>query len=77
MSGPRLSRKCLKFTVEQADEWLDDMRVYLIFNSISVISGQWIGDNEMLYALKPLLRMKMFPNPVGLEPVIGRSAGLR
>ena len=28
--------------------WMDDLRFYVLFNSISVISGQWVGDNERL-----------------------------
>ena len=30
------------------DEWMDDLRVYVLFNSISVISGQYLNDNERL-----------------------------
>ena len=28
--------------------WMDDMRFYVLFNSISVISGLWKVDNERL-----------------------------
>ena len=33
----------------------------VLFNSISVISGRWVGDNERLYAMEPRLRLKRFP----------------
>ena len=32
---------------------MDDMRFYVLFNSISVISGRWADDNEKLCALEP------------------------
>ena len=32
------------------DGWMDDLRFYVLFNSISVISGRSLGDNEMLCA---------------------------
>ena len=34
------------------DGWMDDMRFYVLFNSISVISGRWKVDNERLCAMK-------------------------
>ena len=30
--------------------WVDDLRFYVLFNSISVISGQCLDDNERLCA---------------------------
>ena len=36
------------------DGWMDDMSFYVHFNSISVISGRWAGDNERLCAIEPL-----------------------
>ena len=38
------------------DKWMDDLRFYALFNSISVVSGQWEGDNEKLCAMEPCLR---------------------
>ena len=32
---------------------MDDLQFYLLLNSILVISGQWVGDNERLCAVKP------------------------
>ena len=29
---------------------MDDLRFYVLFNSISVISGRWVDDNERLCA---------------------------
>ena len=40
------------------------------FNSISVISGQWEGDNERLRAMEPHLQLERFPTAGGLEPKI-------
>ena len=37
---------------------MDDLRFYVLFNSISVISGRWAGDNERLCAMEPRLRLK-------------------
>ena len=36
---------------------MDDWQLYILFNSISVISGQWDGENESLCAMLPLLRL--------------------
>ena len=33
------------------DRWMDDLQFYALFNSISVMSGQWEGDNERFYAM--------------------------
>ena len=40
--------------------WMDDLRFYVLFNSISVISGQWEVDNERLCAMELHLRLKRF-----------------
>ena len=32
--------------------WMDDLRFYALFNSISVISGRWVDDNEKLCAVE-------------------------
>ena len=31
---------------------MDDLRFYVLFNNISVISGKWVGDNERLCAME-------------------------
>ena len=43
------------FTFKQAfdrwiDEWMDDLRFYVLFNSILIIFGRWVDDNETLCA---------------------------
>ena len=43
--------------------WMNDLRFYVLFNSTSVISGRWAGDNEMLCVMEPRLRFGRF----GLE----------
>ena len=34
--------------------WMDDLRFYVLFNSVSVISGRWADDNERLCAMEPV-----------------------
>ena len=46
---------------------MGDLR-YVLFNSISVISGRWAGDNERLCAMEPRLRLNKSPSQTGLEP---------
>ena len=36
--------------------WMDDLRFYVVFNSISVISGRCLDDNERLSAMELRLR---------------------
>ena len=48
--------------------WMDDLRFYILFNSISVISRRWADDNERLCAMKTLLRLKRSPPQAGLDP---------
>ena len=42
------------------DGWMDDLRFYVLFNSISVISRRCWDDNERLCAMEIRLRMKRF-----------------
>ena len=42
----------------------DNLRFYVLFNSISVISGRRTGDNERLCAMERRLRLKRFPQTV-------------
>ena len=44
----------------QNNEWMDDLRFYVLFNSNSVISGRWAGDNERLCAIEPRLWLRRF-----------------
>ena len=43
------------------DGWMDDLRFYVLFNSISVILRQWEVDNERLCAMELHLRLKISP----------------
>ena len=52
--------------------WMDDLRIYVLFNSISVISGQWADDNIRLCAmeLREILEqkfMKVFEKYKGIK----------
>ena len=40
--------------------WMDDLQIYVLFNSTSVISGQWEVDNERLCAMELHLRLRRF-----------------
>ena len=40
--------------------WMDDLRFYVLFNSISVISGRCMDDNERLCAMEVRLRLRRF-----------------
>ena len=42
------------------DGWMDDLRLYVLFNNISVMSGRCLGDNEMLCAREVRLRLRRF-----------------
>ena len=37
--------------------WMNDLRFYVLFNSISVISGRCLDDNERLCAMELRLRL--------------------
>ena len=39
---------------------MDDLRFYVLFNSVSVISGRWEVDNERLCAMERRLRLRRF-----------------
>ena len=49
--------------------WMDDLQLCMLLNSISVLSGIWMGDNESLH-------LKGFSPQVGIEFGAARSAGL-
>ena len=51
---------------------MTDLRCYVLFDSISGISGRWVGDDERLSALELRLRLKRSPPQAGLEPGIAR-----
>ena len=39
---------------------MHDLRFYVLFNSISVISRRLAGDNERLCAMEPHIRLRRF-----------------
>ena len=47
---------------------MDDLRFYILFNSISVITGQWEDDNERMCAMEPRLRLRRFGLEWGSNP---------
>ena len=49
--------------------------VFFFLFSISVISGQWAGDNDRLCATESCLPLKRSPPEVGLEPGTSKLAG--
>ena len=46
---------------------MDDLRFYVLFNSVSVISGQWKVDNERLCAMELHLWLRRFLPTAGME----------
>ena len=52
-----------------------NLRLYLFFNSISVISGRWAGDNEKLCPMEPSLRLERSQPRAGIGPRTTRSIG--
>ena len=48
-------------------EWMNDLGFYVLFNSISVITGQWADDNEWLCAMESYLRSTRFRLEWGLK----------
>ena len=40
--------------------WMGVLQFYILFNSISVISGQWADDNIRLCAMEPCLQLRRF-----------------
>ena len=49
------------------DGWMDDLRFYVLFNSISVISGQCSDDNERLSAMKTPFTVEKISPRVRIE----------
>ena len=56
---------------------MDDLPFYVHCNSISVISGGWVGDNERMCTTEPRLQMKRSLSQAELEDGTARSAGQR
>ena len=48
------------------DGWMGDLRFYVLFNSISVISGRWADHNERLCAITPFTVGRISPR-AGIE----------
>ena len=56
---------------------MDDLRFYILLNSVSVVSGRWEVDNERLCtmegdierlcAMDPCLQLKILKLPVGFK----------
>ena len=49
------------------DRWIDAFPFYVLFHSITVISGPWEGDSERLRAVISGLQWKGFPPSAGIE----------
>ena len=39
---------------------MDDLSFYVLFNSVSIISGRGANDNDRLRAAEPILRLRRF-----------------
>ena len=47
--------------------WMEDLQFYILFNSISVISGQCEGDNEKLCAVETKENIRFLPPAIELQ----------
>ena len=56
---------------------MDDLRFYVLFNSISVISGRWADDNERLCAMEPPFTVEKISPRAGIDLGTARSVGQR
>ena len=63
----------LNRTNARKDGWIDDLRLYVLLNSISVITGRWEVENEKLCAMEPRFRLKIFSSQARIEPGTTRS----
>ena len=57
------------------EQLMDDLRCYVLFNSIVVISGRWAGETERLW-MQPFTVEKISPR-AGLEPETVKSVSQR
>ena len=46
--------------LHRQDGWMDDLRFYVLFNSISVISGRCLDEDERLGAMELRLLLRRF-----------------
>ena len=53
--GSKINRKAII-----KDRWMDALRFYVLFNSVSLISGRWKVDNERMCAMELRLRLRRF-----------------
>ena len=59
---------------------MDNLQFYVLFNSVSIISGSWELDYERLFAMKPSLGLERFPSIAQIEPrttILASSSALR
>ena len=54
---------------------MDDLQFYVLFDSISVISKLWVGENERRYAVETHLLLKRSLPQAELKPGTAKSAG--
>ena len=71
-------RMAMGETPHTCTEWMDDwLAILRPFNSISIILGRWVGNNEKLCAVEPRLWFKRLPPPTCLQHGTAKSAGQR
>ena len=71
-----MGKRKKKVRLDKRDGWMDDLRFYVLFNSISVISGRWADENERLCAMEPRLRVKRSSPHAGIRGM-GEEGGLK
>ena len=60
--------KIFSKTEKVMNRWMADLQFYILFNSISVISGGWVDDKERLCAMERCLQLRRFFLKLGLNP---------
>ena len=54
---------------------MDELRFYILFKGILVISGQWKGDNEKVWQWNPFTIEKISAEGIDIVTTSLRSAG--
>ena len=64
--------KCMAKTLVRLGmcPWMDELGIYVPFNSISVISEQWKGEHERLCLMKRCLGSEIISPLAGFDPVV-------
>ena len=59
------------------NRWMDNLRCYVLFNSILITSGRWVRDNERMWALEPRFYLQRFSPPASIKVRTARPVDQR